>query len=183
MAAITNVWSREKGERTIAYGHAARGIRTPNGQPWGHDLDDFYRIERVPGIPVETLWSISMIQEFYSQDKDDKGNSSLRATRVDGPHMPRVRQPWPLLKLPDGVPCKQSLGVQDRWSAACCPTRGERPPVPLEDAQEQPSYGVLDQQAGVVTDDEQSDPRASNSVSPEGITQGRTLVFEKGALC
>lgn len=75
MASITNVWSREKGERPIAHGDATIGFRTPNGQPWGHDLDDFYWIDRVPGVPVKTVWSVSMIQEYYSHVSDSHGRS------------------------------------------------------------------------------------------------------------
>ncbi|KAI0797291.1 hypothetical protein BC629DRAFT_1502772 [Irpex lacteus] len=70
------------------------GVRTPSGLIWGHDLNDFFWIERIPGRNIMTIWSRSMIQnlgENYDEREFD---------HPDGVHYPRRHHAWPLLKVP-----------------------------------------------------------------------------------
>ena len=100
----------------MTHENAPTGIRTPNGQPWGHDISDFYWIRRVPSVPVQTVWSISMIREFGEREGDVEGRFDLD---VDDARRCRVRRPWPLLKLAEEVECSQEIGVEDEGSFYC----------------------------------------------------------------
>ncbi|KZT05014.1 uncharacterized protein LAESUDRAFT_727593 [Laetiporus sulphureus 93-53] len=68
------------------------GTRTPNGLIWGHTLTDLMWIQRVPGVNVLTVWSRSMIKEF--------GENYVEAEFAKPEPWPRLRRPWPVLKLP-----------------------------------------------------------------------------------
>ncbi|EPT03271.1 hypothetical protein FOMPIDRAFT_1116483 [Fomitopsis schrenkii] len=67
------------------------GTRAPNGLIWGHSLEDFMWIQRVPNVNVLTIWSRSMIKEFA--ENYDEGE-------FDTPEpLPRSRRPWPVLRI------------------------------------------------------------------------------------
>ncbi|KAF8333619.1 uncharacterized protein EI90DRAFT_3121968 [Cantharellus anzutake] len=86
------------------------GQRTPNGQIWGHSLDDLFWFPRAPGVDVLTIWSRSMIREF-GECYDDNEH------KREPP--PRKRKPWPLLKLPKRMKAesrKYGFGVVDPGS-------------------------------------------------------------------
>ncbi|KAH9944873.1 hypothetical protein B0H21DRAFT_435183 [Amylocystis lapponica] len=70
------------------------GIRTPSGIIWGHSLDDFMWIQRVPGVDVMTIWSRSMIKEL--------GERYDEAQFEHPEPLPRRRRPWPVLRLQKG---------------------------------------------------------------------------------
>ena len=91
-------WDRAPGGKHLAKSDAPLGKRTPNGAVWGHSTDDLFIIQRIPKINVVTCWSRSMIKEFGERPIDD-GNE---------PHTPRVRRPYPLLKIEKGIDCPES---------------------------------------------------------------------------
>lgn len=67
------------------------GTRAPNGLIWGHSLEDFMWIQRIPNVNVLTIWSRSMIKEF-SENYDE--------SEFDKPEPPpRTRRPWPVLRI------------------------------------------------------------------------------------
>lgn len=57
-----------------------------------------------------------MIREFGEKDGDIENR--FEDDREDA-YRTRVRKPWPLLKLPDGVSCEQEIGVEDEGSFYC----------------------------------------------------------------
>ncbi|KAF7334500.1 hypothetical protein MVEN_02279500 [Mycena venus] len=85
-----------------------KGSRTENNITWGHTLDDFYwmryRIPRIPGVNVLTIWSRSMIKEF--------GENYLNEKHEKEPE-PRRLRPWPVLTLPSHIPSSTRLGYID----------------------------------------------------------------------
>ena len=86
-----------------------KGARLLNGLVWGHTLEDFFWTQPNPNIAVSTIWSRSMIKEF-GENYDEE-----RFRELDAQQVPRLRHPWPVLKVPiDGahVP-KDSYGVID----------------------------------------------------------------------
>ena len=85
------------------------GVRPPNALIWGHTLEDFFWIQRIPNIPMLTIWSRTMIKE-YGENYHEEEFSEPDALQV-----PRLRHPWPVLKVPnDGVHVpKDSYGVID----------------------------------------------------------------------
>ena len=113
---VYNQWPRKKEGPLLAHNNAPVGIRTPNQQPWGHDCEDFYWIQRLPGVNCLTVWSISMIREFGEEDGDIENRFE---DDMDDAYKARVRKPWPLLKLPDGIHCEQVIGIQDEGSLYC----------------------------------------------------------------
>ncbi|KAI0357727.1 hypothetical protein OH77DRAFT_1450242 [Trametes cingulata] len=87
------------------------GLRTPNGLIWAHFLDELFYIPRVPSVPnYVTTWSRSMLKalgEHYDE---------IEAEMWDSPLVPpRVRRPWPVLKLPLAHPAQPDppLGALD----------------------------------------------------------------------
>ena len=67
------------------------GTRAPNGLIWGHSLEDFMWIQRIPNVNVLTIWTRSMIKEFA--ENYDEGEFAAPEPR------PRVRRPWPVLRI------------------------------------------------------------------------------------
>ena len=95
---VYQLWRRSSNGPTLRRDEAPSGCRTPNGQVWGHTLDDFFYVERVPGIPYVTIWSTSMIQklnDILPPSQKDVGDDD------DELLFPRVLQPWPLLCVPN----------------------------------------------------------------------------------
>ncbi|EKM57233.1 uncharacterized protein PHACADRAFT_254886 [Phanerochaete carnosa HHB-10118-sp] len=86
------------------------GVRPPNDLIWGHTLDDFFWIQRIPNIDVLTIWSRSMIKE-HGENYDES-----EFLEPDALQVPRLRHPWPVLKVPnDGIRVpKNSYGVIDQ---------------------------------------------------------------------
>lgn len=70
------------------------GVRTPSALIWGHDLNDFFWLQRIPGQDIMTIWSRSMIKH-YGENYDEK-----EFKQSDSTHYPRRRHPWPVLKVP-----------------------------------------------------------------------------------
>ncbi|SJL08766.1 uncharacterized protein ARMOST_12136 [Armillaria ostoyae] len=60
--------------------------------PWGHTMDDFYWIRRLPDSDVKPIWTRSMLDEFGENFGDEPP-----VTRVE----PRRLRPWSLLKVPN----------------------------------------------------------------------------------
>ena len=113
---IYNHWPRDPHGPMLTHDSQPFGIRTPNLQVWGHDLEDFYLIQRIPNVACVTAWSISMIREFGEKYGDFENRMHDDA---DDAYKTRVRKPWPLLKLPDGVRCEQEIGAEDEGSFGC----------------------------------------------------------------
>ncbi|KAI9787835.1 MAG: hypothetical protein M1816_007402 [Peltula sp. TS41687] len=116
---VSKYWPRKKEAPDITDENTPLGIHTPNMRPWGHKEDEFYWLKRFPakaGNNASTVWSISMIREFGEKDEDTK--KSVDNDLYDA-YKTRVRKPWPLLKLPDGLSCEQEIGVQDEGSVYC----------------------------------------------------------------
>ena len=74
-----------------------KGVRTPNDLIWGHDLNDFFWIQRIPGIDVIMIWSRSMIKEL------GENYHECEFEQPDSLQVPRLRHPWPVLKLPRAI--------------------------------------------------------------------------------
>lgn len=96
-------WPRSPDGQFLEKNRPPRGIRTPNEQIWGHELDEFGVISRHPNpscgpnsVGVVSMYSRSQIKvlgEIY----DDGW--------FKGPLLhPRLRRPWPVLKLPKKHP-------------------------------------------------------------------------------
>ena len=98
---IQNQWTRDPNGPPLPQPPPS-GKRPPNGIVWGHTMNDFYWIQRRPGINVVTIWSRSMIQEF--------GENYVGAEHEYEPS-PRVLRPWPILQLPPGI--NSFLGLVD----------------------------------------------------------------------
>ncbi|KAF8882974.1 hypothetical protein BD779DRAFT_1787696 [Infundibulicybe gibba] len=81
-----------------------KGTRTPDGIVWGHTLNDFFWIRRLPGVNVMTIWSRSMIKEF--------GENHLKQADRPEPR-PRRFRPWPVLRLPPSATDGHALGLID----------------------------------------------------------------------
>ncbi|KAI0089572.1 hypothetical protein BDY19DRAFT_905875 [Irpex rosettiformis] len=92
---VNKQWVRDPNGPLLKKPEAPHGVRTPSGLIWGHDLRDFFWIQRIPGAHIMTIWSRSMIKELgenYSESEFKQPDSS---------HYPRRRHPWPLLKVPE----------------------------------------------------------------------------------
>src|SRR6201999_1348339 len=77
-------------------GHDGHNRR--NGIMWGPTLDDFFLLQQIPSLNVLTFWSRSMIKEYGELSIEDG----------DVPNTPRIRRPYPLLKIDKGVECPES---------------------------------------------------------------------------
>ena len=114
-------WDRAPGGKYLNKSDAPLGKRTPNGAVWGHSTDDLFIVQRIPDVNVVTCWSRSMIKELDERPIDDGKE----------PHMPRVRRPYPLLKIDEGVDCPES------WMYSCFDEGSEHgDPVPVEDPED-----------------------------------------------
>ena len=91
-------WDRAPDGKYLDKYNAPLGKRTPNGAVWGHSTNDLFMIQRVPDVNVVTCWSRSMIKEYGERPIDDG----------DEPHTPRIRRPYPLLKIDKDVECPES---------------------------------------------------------------------------
>lgn len=91
-------WDRAPDGKYLNKIDAPLGKRTPNGAVWGHSTDDLFLIQRIPGVNVVTCWSRSMIKEFGERPIDDGS----------GPQLPRIRRPYPLLKIDKEDECPES---------------------------------------------------------------------------
>ena len=84
------------------------GFRTPNGLVWGHALDELGFIAPQPGLSTVAAYSRSQLKELGELYNDDE---------FEGPLVrPRVRRPWPVLKLPKEHPANTNppLGAIDQ---------------------------------------------------------------------
>ena len=115
-------WERPPKGKHLTGRDAPRGKRTPNGAIWGHSIDEFFMLQRIPGVNVITCWSRSMIKELNERPIDDGD---------DEPYMPRIRRPYPLLKIDEGIDCPESsmYGCFDGGS-----DHGD--PIPVEDSED-----------------------------------------------
>lgn len=94
-------WDREPTGVILDKSNPPLGKRCPEGHVWGHATDDLFMIERIPGVGVVTCYSRSMIKEL-NERPIDPGTE---------PATPRVRRPYPLLKLAPGVDCQESFRI------------------------------------------------------------------------
>jgi len=117
-------WDRAPDGKYLDKYNAPLGKRTPNGAVWGHSTGDFFMIQRIPNVDVITCWSRSMIKEHGERPIDDG----------DEPHAPRIRRPYPLLKIDKGVECPESsmYSYFDEGSE-----HGD--PIPVEDPEDEES--------------------------------------------
>ena len=114
-------WDRAPGGKYLNKADAPLGKRTPNGAVWGHSTDDLFIIQRIPDVNVVTCWSRSMIKEFGERPIDDG----------EEPHMPRIRRPYPLLKIDKDIDCPES------WMYSCFDEGSEHgDPIPVEDPED-----------------------------------------------
>jgi len=111
-------WDRSPDGKYLDKYDAPLGKRTPNGLVWAHSTNDLFMIQRIPDVNVVTCWSRSMIKEYGERPIDDG----------DEPHAPRIRRPYPLLKIDKDVECPESgvYGCFDEGSE-----HGD--PVPVEE--------------------------------------------------
>jgi hypothetical protein len=77
-----------------------KGTCTPNGLPWAHSRDDFFKVVLPPSAKEEdierrdeVIWSRSMISEAWGENAFDGGGYEGE----DPEPAPRVRRPWPQL--------------------------------------------------------------------------------------
>ena len=94
---IYQFWKRDPNGPVLIRDQAPNGRRTPNGQVWGHSLSDLFRIERIPGLALCTIWSTSMLREL----NESPSPSQKQLLAADKDRSPRVLQPWPLLCIPN----------------------------------------------------------------------------------
>ena len=121
-------WDRSPNGKYLHKIEAPLGTRTPNGAVWGHSTDDLFLIQRIPGVNVVTCWSRSMIKEYGERPIDDG----------DGPHIPRVRRPYPLLKLDKDIPCPES------WMYDCFDEGSDHgDPTPVDPQPEKVTKGKM----------------------------------------
>jgi len=114
-------WDRVPGGKYLDKHDPPLGKRTPNGAVWAHSTDDLFMIQRIPGVDIVTCWSRSMIKEFGERPIDDG----------DEPHMPRIRRPYPLLKIDKDVECSES------WMYSCFDEGSDHgDPTPVEDQED-----------------------------------------------
>ncbi|KAI1792702.1 hypothetical protein LXA43DRAFT_310913 [Ganoderma leucocontextum] len=101
---LCNIWRRIPDGRYLEKDQAPVGHRTPNGLVWGHTLDELGLIERDPGLPIYTQYSRSQLKELGENydDADWDGEPLVR---------PRVKRPWPVLKLPKRHPANTTPPV------------------------------------------------------------------------
>jgi len=111
-------WDRAPGGKYLDKHNPPLGKRTPNGAVWGHSTNDLFMIQRIPDVNVVTCWSRSMIKEYGERPIDDG----------DEPNAPRIRRPYPLLKIDKDVECPES-------SMYSCFDEGSEhgDPIPVED--------------------------------------------------
>ncbi|KAA1475651.1 hypothetical protein DENSPDRAFT_842457 [Dentipellis sp. KUC8613] len=91
------------------------GTRTPNRIIWGHSPDDFFQIARKPGLNVITVWSRSMIMEFGKDHPEEIAPHIYEEELACGPK-PRLRKPWPVLKVRKDVKVDAPLDAIDEGS-------------------------------------------------------------------
>ncbi|KAL6304650.1 hypothetical protein BKA93DRAFT_749586 [Sparassis latifolia] len=91
---VTHQWARAPNGPLLTK-PPPKGMRTPNGLIWAHSIDDFMWIERIPNVGLMTIWSRSMIKEY---------NENYLEEEFEAPEpRPRLRKPWPVLKLRKGA--------------------------------------------------------------------------------
>lgn len=93
---VTRQWLRDP-KGPLLTKPPLQGVRTPNDLIWGHDLNDFFWIQRFPGIDALTIWSRSMIKEL-GENYDE-----CEFDQPDSLQVPRQRYPWPVLQLPPAI--------------------------------------------------------------------------------
>ncbi|KDQ58457.1 hypothetical protein JAAARDRAFT_193028 [Jaapia argillacea MUCL 33604] len=105
---VLTAWWRRDPDGSFLPRPPPAGVRPPNQIIWGHSLLDFFWMERKAPSTLITAWSRSMIKEYgvdYTEDEFDEPEP-----------IPRLRRPWPLLKLPRGIKVSPPLGAVDEGS-------------------------------------------------------------------
>ena len=105
-------WERDPDGPILKRDHAPPGLRTPNGFVWGHQVDHIFWIQRIPGANALTVWSRSMIKEGGEGHDEHEWDEPLTS--------PRVRRPWPVLKMfnnNDDVAATSFINEPDRGCA------------------------------------------------------------------
>ncbi|PIL28844.1 hypothetical protein GSI_08890 [Ganoderma sinense ZZ0214-1] len=105
---LCSIWKRNPDGPYLEKDRAPVGYRTPNGLVWGHTIDELCLIERDPGLPIFTQYSRSQLKEL-GENYDDVEWDYAPLVR------PRVKRPWPILKLPKRHPANTTppIGVID----------------------------------------------------------------------
>ncbi|KAI0761339.1 hypothetical protein BD413DRAFT_647260 [Trametes elegans] len=110
--AIGLMWERDPDGPVLEKDKAPVGYRVPNGLVWGHALDELFLIPRVPSVPAYvTVYSRSMLK-ILGEHYDETEAAGI----WDRPLVPpRIRRPWPVLKLPIDHPSQPEppLGAID----------------------------------------------------------------------
>ncbi|KAK7018420.1 hypothetical protein R3P38DRAFT_2539238 [Favolaschia claudopus] len=122
---VYNLWTRDPQGKLLEK-PPPTGSRTENNIIWGHTLDDFYWIPRIPGVNLLTIWSRSMIKEY--------GENFLNLEHEAEPE-PRRLRPWPVLTLPEDVTSSARIGRIDEG----CSGKHENCAVFVEDTAVKPA--------------------------------------------
>ncbi|KAJ6472290.1 hypothetical protein C8R47DRAFT_987866 [Mycena vitilis] len=123
-----------------------KGARPANDIIWGHSLNDFYWISRIPGINILTIWSRSMIKEY--------GENFLDEEHDEEPE-PRRLRPWPSLTLPDHLAA----------GTACMADASIVPEAPAPTASNGPAAASLDADAPKIGDSAEQEEKPSEGMS------------------
>jgi len=150
-------WERAPDGKYLNKYDAPLGKRTPNGAVWGHSLDDLFMIQRIPNVNVVTCWSRSMIKEYGELPIDDEDEPA-----------PRIRRPYPLLKIDKGVECSES-------SMYSCFDEGSEhgDPIPVEDPEDEKPTEETEEEMRVDSDSPLREPKQ------EYIYQGNDGSFHR----
>ncbi|KAH9933090.1 hypothetical protein B0H21DRAFT_711749 [Amylocystis lapponica] len=148
------------------------GIRTPSGIIWGHSLDDFMWIQRVPGVDVMTIWSRSMVKEL--------GERYDEAQFEHPEPLPRRRRPWP--DLGRRAARRDGRGLRPRarrLQSAQYSIRGD--PFEDDEADDRPEMDLSLRRPFDENDLKLTVPNASKVMSPLGVPYVRLWVPEFGS--
>ena len=136
-------WKRAPDGKYLDKYDAPLGKRTPNGFVWGHSIDDLFMIQRIPNVNVVTCWSRSMIKEYGELPIEDEDEPA-----------PRIRRPYPLLKIDKDVECPESsvYSYFDEGSE-------HDDPIPVEDPEDKKPKEETREDMGVDSDSPLLRPR------------------------
>ena len=90
-----------------------KGTVTPNGLPWGHSPNDFFKVILPSSDPVsskdkpkDVIWSKCMIEEAWGKDVFAIGRLAEETAADEDVRelSPRLRRPWPMLGISASLP-------------------------------------------------------------------------------
>ncbi|KII95555.1 hypothetical protein PLICRDRAFT_170195 [Plicaturopsis crispa FD-325 SS-3] len=149
---VTRKWERDpKGPFLPRDDNAPIGSRTRNGIIWGHSIDDFFWVERKPGVNMVGIWTLSMLAAFGEFGGSKPGEPDITLDDIENcfPSLrikPRRRRVWPVLKVPKTTKVFPPLSVLDDGSDH-------------EEVIEGHSFGTLDERALEWDEEDERGPR------------------------